>query len=108
MTNYWDQIKQKIVNENGIISVGFADVLGAGIASVFWLYIASVIEPGEFGEIHYFLAIAARSKGTIMTKVINNDGLNNKYNKPIENIIIHNSFLNKICILTLKNINQLI
>ena len=62
MTNYWDQIKQKIVNENGIISVGFADVLGAGIASVFWLYIASVIEPGEFGEIHYFLAIAGMAQ----------------------------------------------
>ena len=46
----------------------------------------------------YFLALVAKSKGTIITKVINTDGLNNQYNNPIEKINNQNSFFLKICI----------
>ena len=58
MTNYWNVIKNKFLNEDGIVSVGFSDIVGSGIAAVFWLYIASAMNPGDYGEIHYFLAIA--------------------------------------------------
>ncbi len=58
MTKFLDIIKNKFQNENGIISIGFSDIVGSGIASIFWLYIASVIEPEAYGEIHYFLGIA--------------------------------------------------
>ena len=58
MTKFLDFIKNKLQNENGIISIGFSDIIGSGVASIFWLYIASVIEPGDYGEIHYFLGIA--------------------------------------------------
>ncbi len=58
MTKFLDIIKDKFQNENGIISIGFSDIVGSGIASIFWLYIASVIEPEAYGEIHYFLGIA--------------------------------------------------
>jgi len=58
MTNYWNVIKNKFLNEDGIVSVGFSDIVGSGIAAVFWLYVASVINPSDYGEIHYFLAIA--------------------------------------------------
>ena len=58
MTNYWNVIKNKLLKEDGIVSVGFSDIVGSGIAAVFWLYVASVINPSDYGEIHYFLAIA--------------------------------------------------
>mgnify|MGYP001024806085 FL=1 len=44
------------VKKIGIIGIG--DIAGKGIASVFWIYIASVIAPEEFGEISYFIGIA--------------------------------------------------
>ena len=62
MTKYWNKIKEKFVNENGIISLGFSDVIGSGLSGIFWLYIASVIEPGDYGEIHYFLGIAGMAQ----------------------------------------------
>ena len=35
---------------------------GSGLSGIFWLYIASVIEPGDYGEIHYFLGIAGMAQ----------------------------------------------
>ena len=35
MTNYWNVIKNKFLNEDGIVSVGFSDIVGSGIAAVF-------------------------------------------------------------------------
>ncbi len=46
----------------------------------------------------YFLALVAKSRGTIITKVINTEGLNNQYKSPIEKINNQNSFFLKICI----------
>jgi len=53
---------KKILNENGILSIGFSDIVGSGISAVFWLYIASVINPADYGEIHYFLGIAGMAQ----------------------------------------------
>ena len=58
MTKLWDILKNKFQNENGIISIGFSDIVGAGISAGFWFYVASVISPENYGEIHYFLGIA--------------------------------------------------
>ena len=52
---------------------------------------------------NYFFAVVAMSKGTIIIKVIKTPGLNNQYNKPIENMSIHISFFCKICIYFLIN-----
>ncbi len=62
MTDYWNIIKEKFRNENGIMSIGVSDIVGSGISSIFWLYIASVIEPGDYGEIHYFLGIVGMAQ----------------------------------------------
>ena len=62
MTNYWNVIKNKLLKEDGIVSVGFSDIVGSGVAAVFWLYIASVMNPSDYGEIHYFLAIAGTAQ----------------------------------------------
>ena len=62
MTKYWNKIKEKFVNENGIVSIGISDIIGSGLSGIFWLYIASVIDPGDYGEIHYFLGIAGMAQ----------------------------------------------
>jgi O-antigen/teichoic acid export membrane protein len=62
MTDYWNMIKEKLHNENGIMSIGVSDIVGSGISAVFWLYIASVIDPGDYGEIHYFLGIVGMAQ----------------------------------------------
>ena len=40
----------------------------------------------------YFFTLVAKSKGIIIIKVINTDGLNSQYNSPIEKINNQNSF----------------
>ena len=42
-----------------LASIGLADVVGSGITSIFWFYIATLLEPEQYGEIHYFIGIAA-------------------------------------------------
>ena len=59
MDNCWTNFKKKIIGQKDLASIGFANIAGSGISAVFWLYLASVIEPAEYGEIHYFIAIAA-------------------------------------------------
>ena len=59
MDNYWTDLKKKIIRQKDLASIGFANIVGSGISAIFWLYLASVIEPEQYGEIHYFIAIAA-------------------------------------------------
>ena len=58
MDDYWTNFKNKIIGQKDLASIGFANIVGTGISAIFWLYLASVIEPAEYGEIHYFIAIA--------------------------------------------------
>ena len=41
----------------GLFSIGLSDILGAGISSLFWLYMATVIGPESYGELFYYFAI---------------------------------------------------
>jgi O-antigen/teichoic acid export membrane protein len=50
-----DSISSKIKD---ISSIGFADILSKAIASIFWFYIASLLEPSSYGEITYVFSIA--------------------------------------------------
>ena len=59
MDNYWTNLKKKIIGQRDLASIGFANITGSSISAIFWLYLAAVITPGEYGEIHYFIAIAA-------------------------------------------------
>lgn len=52
MSNRFNKIKD-------ISSIGIADVVGAAISALFWFYLATLIEPNEYGEITYLLSIAA-------------------------------------------------
>ena len=42
-----------------ILAIGSADTVGSGISAIFWFYLASQIEPESFGELQWFLGIAA-------------------------------------------------
>lgn len=48
----------KLAEIKNLASVGIADIAGAGIAAIFWLYMATLLNSEQYGEIHYFLGIA--------------------------------------------------
>ena len=44
--------------QNGLIPIGIGDLLGSGLSTFFWFYIAAVLTPESYGEIHYLISIA--------------------------------------------------
>ena len=58
MKDTWNNIKDNIIGKKGLLSIGFADIVGTGISSLFWLYIASQLNPETYGEVIYFISIA--------------------------------------------------
>ena len=56
------KFKEKIFGQKDILSIGSANLFGSGITAIFWFYLASVINPEQYGEIHYFLGIAAMAQ----------------------------------------------
>ena len=49
-------VKRKIID---ISSIGITDLIGTGTAAIFWFYIASELGPESYGEISFFVSIAA-------------------------------------------------
>ena len=39
--------------------IGSADIIGTGIAAIFWFFLASQISPEQYGEIFYYIGITA-------------------------------------------------
>jgi O-antigen/teichoic acid export membrane protein len=56
--NFWNNLRQKLEEVRGLGLIGFGDLTGVIISSIFWFYLASVIEPHEYGDIHFFLSMA--------------------------------------------------
>ena len=54
----WSDLKNKLFALKGLAFIGSADIIGIGLTGIFWFTIATLIEVEEFGQIHYFLAIA--------------------------------------------------
>jgi O-antigen/teichoic acid export membrane protein len=54
--------KEKIFGHKDLVSIGSANLLGNGISAIFWFSLASLINPEEYGQIHYFLAIAGMAQ----------------------------------------------
>ena len=42
----------------GLFALGTADIIGLSITSVFWLYLSTIMEVEQYGELHYFISIA--------------------------------------------------
>ena len=51
MSNRFNKIKD-------LSSIGIADITGSIISASFWFYLAILIEPETYGEIHYLISIA--------------------------------------------------
>ena len=43
----------------GLFSIGFSDVISGGISSLFWLYLATLLDVESYGKIFYLLAIVS-------------------------------------------------
>lgn len=54
----WDKIKNNIIGAKGLTVIGISEIVGTALSSLFWFYLASVIETDNYGQIHYFLGIA--------------------------------------------------
>ena len=42
-----------------LATVGSGDLFGNGLSAIFWFFLASQIEPGAYGELQWFIGIAA-------------------------------------------------
>ena len=58
MKNTLKNFKDNLIGKKGLLSIGFADIGGSAISGLFWLYIASQLNPDVYGEIIYFIGIA--------------------------------------------------
>lgn len=73
-------IKNIFQRFKGLFSIGISDILGGGISSLFWLYVATLLSVEDYGKIFYFLAIGniatsislVGSKDTLMVYVPKN------------------------------------
>ena len=58
MKGTWKNFKDNIIGQKGLLSIGFADIVGSAITAFFWLYIATQLNPDVYGELIYFISIA--------------------------------------------------
>jgi O-antigen/teichoic acid export membrane protein len=56
--NFLNNLRQRLGEIKGLGFIGFGDITGIILASIFWFYLASVTEPNEYGDIHFFLSMA--------------------------------------------------
>lgn len=59
MNRFWNIVKSNLGTVKNISAIGIADLAGSAIAAVFWLYLASIMIPQDYGFIHYYIAIAS-------------------------------------------------
>ena len=50
--------KEKIFGHKDLMSIGTANLFGSGISAIFWFSLAALINPEQYGQLHYFLGIA--------------------------------------------------
>lgn len=43
---------------SGLFSIGIADVVGSVATAIFWFYIATLLNPDQYGQLSYFIGIA--------------------------------------------------
>ena len=41
-----------------LVNIGSGDIIGSIFSAVFWFYLATLMNPSEFGELHYLISIA--------------------------------------------------
>ena len=58
MKNFWDLFKIKTTVLKDLGFLGFSNIVGTGISVFFWLYLANLLGPKDYGEIQFYIAIA--------------------------------------------------
>lgn len=71
MNNNWDQLKNRIISIKGLVAIGVGDIIGNAISALFWFYMATLLEPEQYGEIHYFLGIAGIASSLSLVGTLN-------------------------------------
>jgi len=59
MINILKKLKERIFSHKGLVQISFSNILGSAITSIFWFYLASIMQPEEYGEIFFLIGIAA-------------------------------------------------
>jgi len=55
---FWHRIKNKIGKTKDLVYLGSSDLIGNGITSILWLYIASISNTADYGELQFIISIA--------------------------------------------------
>ena len=53
------EFRNILLRFKGLFSIGLTDVISGGISSLFWLYLATLLDVESYGEIFYLLAIVS-------------------------------------------------
>ena len=56
--DYWETVRNQISGLRDLATMSFAEIGSSGITMIFWFYLASVSNPEEYGELHYYIGIA--------------------------------------------------
>ncbi len=59
MTGNFEKIKKTITRFKDLTSLGIANILSSAISGIFWIYLATIIDTDDYGEIGYYIAIAS-------------------------------------------------
>lgn len=57
--NYWNRIKNKLGRTKDLTTLGFTDLIGNGVTSILWFYLASIMNTEVYGELSFMINIAA-------------------------------------------------
>ncbi len=61
MREKFDKIKVIFIRFRGLATLGFGNIVSAGISAIFWFYLASLLGAESYGQVSYFIAIATIS-----------------------------------------------
>lgn len=67
--------------------IGSADIIGTGITSIFWFFLASQISPEQYGEIFYYIGIAATAGAFVLIGAQNTIAVYSSKNIRIESTL---------------------
>jgi len=54
MNGFWNKLRRS----KDLTAIGLSDTVGGVIVGIFWFYIASLIEPAEYGKLSFYIGIA--------------------------------------------------
>ena len=61
MREKFDGIKAVFIRFRGLTTIGFGNIISAGISAIFWFSLASLLGAENYGHVSYFIAIASIS-----------------------------------------------